>query len=96
MRMSDPVSTFQSSILQHAKYSLGKEWADLSGQDLISSISDVAQHPVNQRARRHLRLTDRARRRRIDQRWQDLDDATPRSCRRSPIAREWSPALLAE
>ena len=37
--MSDPVSTFQASILQHAKYSLGKEWGDLSGEDRFAAVA---------------------------------------------------------
>jgi starch phosphorylase len=37
--MSDPVTTFQESILRHAKYSLGKEWADLSGRDQFAAVA---------------------------------------------------------
>ena len=37
--MSDQVSAFQESILRHAKYSLGKEWAGLSGQDRFTAVA---------------------------------------------------------
>ncbi len=37
--LSGSVAALQESILRHAKYSLGKEWADLSGQDRFAAVA---------------------------------------------------------
>ena len=61
-----------------------RQQADLSWQYFIPPAHDIAQHPTDERSRRHLLLSDRARGRCIDQWRENFDDADAKAAHLPP------------